>query len=217
MIDEELGLRAAMVRVARLASEQGLLCSSDGNLSARLGEARFLVTPSGCYKAAMEPGDLIVVDGGGKVLKGKPGARPSTEVLMHLEAYRQRPAVNAVLHAHPPYATALTLVEVPYPVDILPEVLIALGDVPTAPYATPGTPELAASIRELIRTHDSVLLSHHGSLNVGRTLDDTLIALERLEHAARTYCIARTLGPIVPLDAAELGRLRELGARLRAP
>jgi L-fuculose-phosphate aldolase len=107
---------------------------------------------------AMEPDDPIIVDRNGKILEGKPGLKPTSEVGMHLEAYRQRPNVNAVLHAHPPYATALTIAGIPFPTDLLPELLITLGDVPTAPYATPGTPALAESIQSLVRTHNTILL-----------------------------------------------------------
>ena len=135
---------------------------------------------------------------------------------MHLEAYRQRPDINAVLHAHPPYATALTIAGIPFPTNLLPEVLIALGDVPTVPYATPGTPALAESIRAPIQAHNTVLLSNHGSISVGRTLEEALIALERLEHTAYTYHLARELGDPIPLPDDELKRLREIGHRLRS-
>ena len=129
---------------------------------------------------------------------------------MHMGVYRQRPDIEAVLHAHPPYAVALTVAEIPFPVDLIPEVLLALGDVPTANYATPGTRDLALSIRTLVRDHDAMLLSHHGSLTVGKTLTETLIALERLEAAARAYYLANVLGTPVPLSDAELERLRAM-------
>lgn len=213
---QEIELRQEIIRVLRLTAGQGLICSSDGNISARLDRERLLITPSGRYKATLRPEELIIVDGEGHLLEGAPGLRPTAETRMHLEAYRQRPDVNAVLHAHPPYATALTLVGLPLPVDAIPEVLLVLGDVPTVPYATPGTAELGLSIREAIREHDALLLSHHGSLTVGATLEEALIALERVEHAAHTYALARALGALQPLPPAEVARLREAGRQLRA-
>lgn len=209
-------LRNEIVRVTRIVAEQGMVRSSDGNISVRLGEGRFLVTPSGLYKMRMEPENLIIVDEEGRLVQGKPGLRPTSEMLMHLEAYRQRPDIGAVLHAHPPYATALTIAGIPFPVDVIPETLLGLGEVPTAVYATPGTQDLAASIREPIRQHDTLLLSHHGSLTVGKTLEQALIALERMEHTARTYYLARMLGNVIPLPPEEVQRLAEIGARLRA-
>ena len=106
MVQSEYRLRQEIVRVTRIVANQGLVRSSDGNISIRLEADRFLVTPSGLYKMAMEPDDPIIVDSSGTVLVGKPGLRPTSEINMHLEAYRQRPDIQAVLHAHPPFATA---------------------------------------------------------------------------------------------------------------
>ena len=212
----EYQLRKEMIRVTRIVANQGLIRSSDGNLSVRLDESRFLMTPSGLYKMSMEPDDPIVVNEDGEVLVGKPGLKPTSEINMHLEAFRQRPDIKAVLHAHPPYATALTIAGLPFPTDYLPEVLIALGDVPVADYGTPGTPELAESIRRFIKDHNAVILSHHGSITVGKSLEEALIALERLEHAAYTYYLAHNLSTPVPLAEEDLKRLRDIGERIRS-
>jgi L-fuculose-phosphate aldolase len=131
-------------------------------------------------------------------------------MLMHLEAYRQRDDIGAVLHAHPPYSTALTIAGIPFPTEIVPEVLALLGEVPTAPYAPPGTHELTASIRDLIKHHDAILLSHHGSLTLGKTLEGALIRLERMELAAELFYLAHNLGRINPLPLEEIARLRSL-------
>jgi L-fuculose-phosphate aldolase len=208
-------LRLEIIRVMQLVTDQGLACSSDGNISVRLGENRYLITPSGLHKMSLREEDLVVIDGDGKVVEGKPGLRPTSEVPMHMEAFRQRPDANAVLHAHPPCATALTIAEIPFPMDLIPEALIGLGSVPVAPYATPGTEELAHSIRGLLQNTNSVLLSHHGSLTVGRTLEEALVALERMEHTARTYFLAKAAGEIHPLPPEKLIPLREIGDRLR--
>ncbi|MCP4142577.1 MAG: class II aldolase/adducin family protein [Chloroflexi bacterium] len=211
----EYQLRQEIIRVTRIVANQGLIRSSDGNLSVRLDENRILMTPSGLYKMSMEPDDPIVVNEQGEVLIGKPGLKPTSEINMHLEAFRQRPDINAVLHAHPPYATALTIAGLPFPTDYLPEVLIALGDVPVANYGTPGTPALAESIQKFIKDHNAIILSHHGSLTVGETLEEALIGLERLEHAAYTYSLAHNLSQPVPLSEEELTHLREVGERIR--
>ncbi len=206
----EYRLRQEIIRVTRIVANQGLIRSSDGNISVRLSGKRFLVTPSGLHKMSMEPDDPIIVNGEGEVLEGNPGLRPTSELMMHLEAYRQRPDIKAVLHAHPPYATALTIAGIPFPTDLLPEVILALGEVPTAPYATPGTERLAASIREPIKHHNTVLLGHHGSLSVGKTLEEALIALERMEHTAYTFYLARVFGEAIPLPSAELEILQDI-------
>jgi len=212
----EYQLRQEMIRVTRIVANQGLIRSSDGNLSVRLADTRFLMTPSGLYKMSMEPDDPIVVNQEGEVLIGKQGLKPTSEINMHLEAFRQRPDINAVLHAHPPYATALTIAGLPFPTDYLPEVLVALGDVPVAQYGTPGTLALVESIREHIKDHNAVILSHHGSITVGNNLEEALVALERLEHAAYTYYLAHNLSTPIPLPDKELNHLRDIGNRIRS-
>lgn len=214
MRKHEFELREEIVKVARILAESGLISSSDGNISVKLDEGRFLATPSGLYKRTMTADDIIVVDAEGGLVEGRPGLRPTSEIKMHIEVYRQRPDIEAVLHAHPPHAVALTVAEIPFPMDLIPEVLLALGDVPTAEYATPGTQDLAESIRSLVRDHNAILLSHHGSLTVGKTLTETLIALERLEAAARAYYLANALGTPVPLSDTELERLRAMRRRM---
>jgi L-fuculose-phosphate aldolase len=212
----EYQLRQEMIRVTRIVANQGLIRSSDGNLSVRLDETHFLMTPSGLYKMSMEPDDPIVVNQEGEILIGKPGLKSTSEINMHLEAYRQRPDINAVLHAHPPYATALTIAGLPFPTDYLPEVLIALGEVPVAQYGTPGTLALVESIRELIKDHNAVILSHHGSITVGNNLEEALVALERLEHAAYTYYLAQNLSTPIPLPDKELNHLRDISNQIRS-
>lgn len=215
---DETRAREEIVEIARIMAQQGLARSSDGNISVRLAPNRILITPRGLYKPKMAPDDLAIVDDEGALLEAKEGRRATSEMGLHLEAYRQRPDIQAVLHAHPPYCTALTIAGLPYPTDFMPEVRVMLGDVPVAPYARPGTPAVGESVRELIRTHNNVLLSHHGSVSVGRSLEETLIALERMEAAAYTYYLACVLGEPAPLPAEELAALAALRqAALRRP
>jgi L-fuculose-phosphate aldolase len=211
----EYQLRQEIIWVTRIVTEQGLVRSSDGNISARLDENRFLVTPSGLYKMAMATEDPVIVNWDGKVLKGKKNYIPTSELRMHLEIYRLRRDINAVLHAHPPHCIALTIDEIPFPTDLLPEVLLELGDVPTAPYARPGSKELALSIRDYILDNNAILLSHHGSINVGRTLEEALITLERLEHTARIYYLSKAMGELRTLSKEEVDDLRDRGKKAR--
>jgi len=213
--NNEKAARNEIIRVMRIVAGQGLIRSNDGNISIRLDDDHFLVTPSGMYKMTLKAADLIIVDWQNKVVKSRPGLQPTSEILMHLEAYRQRPDIRAALHAHPPYATALTIAGEAFPLNIIPEAAIALGTVPIAEYATQGTPALAASIREPIMQSNAILLSHHGSLTVGSILEEALIALERVEHIARTYFIAKSFGKIVPIPPDEMERLHAIGRRFR--
>ena len=198
-------LRRQLVTFGRRLFTQGLIVSSDGNLSARLGSKHVLVTPAGISKAILRPSSLLVVDLDGRV-RGQ-GGRPSSELAMHLEVYRRVPEARAVIHAHPPFATALTVAGLPFPRDILPEIAATLGDVPTTGLAMPGTPEDADAIRPFIVNHRAILLRQHGSLTYGASLDEACDHLERVEHAARVFWLARALGHVHRLPPELMARL----------
>jgi len=198
-------LRRQVVAFGRRLFAQGLIVSSDGNLSARLGSKHVLITPAGVSKASLRPSDLVVVD-----LDGRPrgrGRRPSSEMAMHLEVYRRVPTARAVIHAHPPFATALTVAGLPFPDDVLPETAATLGDVPVTGLAMPGTSEDADVIRQLIVDHRAILLRQHGSLTYGASLDEACDHLERVEHTARVFWLARTLGHVQRLPPDLMARL----------
>jgi L-fuculose-phosphate aldolase len=212
----ETDLRRAIVECGRLAYERGLLMSNDGNLSVRLDERRFLITPSGLCKGRLAPEDLLVMDLDGNVLQpaADPTLRPSGETAMHTEALRLRPDIRAVLHAHPPHAVALTVAGLPFRADVLSEVILGLGEVPITDFALPISEENARAIRPYIREHNAVLLRNHGSLTVGAHLDEALIHLERVEAVAQILLLAHTAGKVTPLPRAMLPRLRALRAQL---
>jgi L-fuculose-phosphate aldolase len=199
----QAALREAVVTCGRIAYERRLVASTDGNISIRVTDERLLITPAGMCKGRMEPEDLLLLDLEGRVLSGKGGYTPSSETPMHLEVYLQRPDVRAVIHAHPVFATTLTVAGFPFPNNVLPEVLLTLEKVPTTRYAMPSSHDDADAIRELIREHDALLLRQHGTLTVGTDLETALISLERIEHVAEVFWRAQMLGNVerIPLEA----------------
>ena len=207
----EAELRRALVECGRICYDRRLMTSNDGNLSVRLGEERVLITPSGACKGRMRIEDLLEIDMQGRALAKGRRPRPSSETPMHLEVYRQRSDVRAVIHAHPVFATALTVAGMDFPVDILPETLLLLGEVPVTTYASPASAEDAEAIRPLIADHRAILLRQHGSLTCGADLEEALQHLERLEHVAEVYWRARTFGHVERLSPEALDRLRTIG------
>ncbi len=205
-------MRQEIVRVCRMLHRKNYLAATDGNVSVRLGD-QVLVTPSGVHKGLMEADQVITVDLQGRVLRGV--GRPTSEIRMHLLAYELRPDVGAVVHAHLPYATACTLAGISLLEPILPEVVITLGGIPTAPYATPGSVAVPEAIRDFIREYDALLLSRHGAMTVGPDVSDAYNKMEKLEHTARVVLAARLQGPVEPLPAAEVETLRRLGEKYR--
>jgi len=205
----EADLRQEMVRVGRLIWERGYVAATDGNLSARLSADRLLVTPSGLSKGFLTADDLMVIDPDGSPVgrDARRGLRPSSEILMHLEAYRQRPDVRAVVHAHPPLATAFSIAGVTLARCVIPEVIVTLGAIPTAEYATPGTAEVPDSIRRAIRDCDAIVLAHHGSLTVGGSLWEAFMRLEKVEQTAQITLAAQQLGRVRTLTPEAVARL----------
>ncbi len=153
----------------------------------------------------MRPGDLVIADASGNKVSG--AGKVSSEFFTHLAAYEERPDITAVVHAHPPVATALTLAGVSMAEPILPELVMALGGVPVAAYATPGTGEGAEVVRAPLRQCDAIMLDRHGALTVGAGLMEAYFKMEKLEHAALTLYHARALGKAPPLDASQLERI----------
>ncbi|HOI95734.1 MAG TPA: class II aldolase/adducin family protein [Syntrophobacter fumaroxidans] len=193
---EETALRSELVEICRKLERKGLIASADGNVSCRVGADRLLITPSGKPKTDLEPRDLIGVNALGERVSGH--GRPSSEIHMHLAVYAQRSDVSAIVHAHPPLLTAMTLAGRPFAADVLPEVWLTVGRVPTAPYATPSTSEVPDSIAPFIADHQAILLERHGSLSFGRTLGEAYRRLEILEHAAHTLFYALLIGGCPP-------------------
>jgi len=196
-----------IVCICRMLHRKNYLAATDGNVSVRLGD-HLLVTPSGVNKGIMEAEQVLTVDLTGAVLAG--AGQPSSEIQMHLLAYRLRADINAVVHAHLPYATACTLAGIDLLEPILPEVVITLGGIPTAPYATPGTSEVPEAIQGYLREYDAILLARHGAMTVGRNVVDAYNKMEKLEHTARVVLAARLQGPLPPLSPAEVEKLHRL-------
>jgi len=208
----ETDLRLAIVECGRIAYERHLMTANDGNISIRMDDGLILITPSGISKGRLTTDDLLVIDIGGNVISAKADRKPSSETPMHLEVYKHREDVRAVLHAHPIFATTLTVADLEFPIDVLPEVLLTLGEVPVTAYATPASHEDAVVIRPFVKNHNAMLLRQHGSLTYGRNLDEALIHLERIEHVSEVYWRAKMLGVVkrVPLEAqSQLIALRE--------
>jgi L-fuculose-phosphate aldolase len=204
----ESSLRADIVEVGRRMYARGYTASNDGNISVRLDAARLLMTPKSVCKGFMTPDMMCITDLDGRKLQGD--RDPSSEALMHLEVYRQRPEINAVVHAHPPTATGFAVAGIPLDRAVLAEVLTTLGSVPIAEYATPSTSELPEAVRKYIKAHDGMLLANHGALTVGVDLFGAYYKMETIEHFAKISLVARMLGRENVLSREEVTRLQGL-------
>lgn len=182
----------AIVHVGRMLAQCGFHAALAGNISARAGEDRLVCTCAGADKGALDDADLVVCNLEGEVIQGT--ARPTSELLMHLAVYHARADVRAVIHAHPPTATAFAAASEPLDKLCLPEMLVWLGPIALVPYGTPGTPELTARLQPYLATHDAFLLENHGALAVGKTLRQAVQRMELIEQNARITLMVRQIG-----------------------
>ena len=203
-----------IVLCCRRLWQAGLLAGQDGNITVRYQPDRLLVTPrGGVPKADLVPEDLVEVDLEGGHLAGS--RKASTELDLHLRVYRAREDCGAVVHAHPPTATAFALAGEGIPANVLPEVAVLMGEVPVVPYATPGTPALGEALEPFLEGCEAVLLANHGAVTWGATLASARIRMESLEHAARILLAARSLGRVIRLTPDQMHDLEQLRGKLR--
>lgn len=194
--------------------KSGFIAGTDGNLSVRLGDKWMLTTPSGVHKGTLRPEQIVRCD-----LSGRPAPReegkPSSEIRMHLLVYGARPEVKAAVHAHPVNAVALSLVGMSLAECLLPEPALALGPIPTAPYATPTTEDVPGSIAGLLaQKFNALVLARHGTLTLGTTLEEAYLRLETVEHTARITVAARSIGATTALPPAEVARIERVARQL---
>jgi L-fuculose-phosphate aldolase len=207
--EHEGHLRDELIETGRRLYERGFISGTDGNISVRLGQDAMLTTPSGVHKGTMRPEQIVKCD-----LQGRPigeNGKPSSEIRMHVLVYQARPDVSAAVHAHPVHAVALSLVGVSLAECVLPEPALALGPIPTAPYATPTTEDVPVSIQQILASKfNALVLSRHGTLTLGQNLEEAYIRLETLEHSARITAVARSIGQTSPLPPEEVARIEQI-------
>jgi L-fuculose-phosphate aldolase len=201
-------IRADIVECGRRLWLRGFVASNDGNISVRLDDTRLITTPTAVSKGFMTPDMMVVTDLEGKKLAGERNA--SSELKMHLEVYRHRPDVRAVVHAHPPTATGFAVAGIALDRAVLAEVITTLGSIPIAEYATPSTEELPAAVRRYIKAHDGLLLANHGALAIGGDVYSAYYRMETIEHFATISLVARTLGREHLISRSEVERLQGL-------
>jgi L-fuculose-phosphate aldolase len=197
-----------MIDICHRLYAKGFVTATDGNVSVRLENGNFLTTRTSINKGIVATEDLVEVDKTGKPLIIN--HQPSTELPMHLYIYSQRPDVNAVVHAHPTYATGFATARQPLNECLFPEVIVGLGAIPLAEYATPSTEEVAQSLAPFVKNADAILLSNHGVVTYGKDLWDAYFKMEKVEHAAHIAFVARMLGGEKPLTTEQVAQLRKI-------
>jgi len=202
---KHINLREELVSCCRLMAAKGLVAGTEGNVSARDQDGTILMTPSGMNKGEIEPEMLVRLNLEGRVLEGE--FEPTSERLMHLEFYRQRPGVGGVAHGHPIFCTAFAAAQRPLPKNILPELIATIGEVVLVPYGRPSSSKLADAISAYCRKHNAFILQNHGATAVGKDVREAYHRLEVIEAYAKTVWVAESLGGVKPLPQSAIDDL----------
>jgi L-fuculose-phosphate aldolase len=205
-------LKKQICEIGRRVYEKGFVAANDGNISVRVGEDAFLVTPTGVSKGFLTPEMIIKVNGNGELLEGT--YKPTSEMKMHLRVYKERPDINAVVHVHPPYATAFAIAGIPMNQATMPELVVLLGTIPLAEYGTPSTEEVPEAVAKYVHDHQGVLLENHGALTWGKDLEHAYFLMESLEFCAKINWIAKQMNGDRELSKENVERLLELKAKM---
>lgn len=208
-------IKKEICEIGRRIYMNGFVAANDGNISVKINDNEYYCTPTGVSKGFMTPDMIIKVDGQGNKIEGT--LNPSSEFKMHLKVYQERPDVKAVVHAHPPIATAHAVCNIPLDTYIMPEAVIFLGTVPICEYGTPSTMEIPDSLMPYIQKHDAFLLKNHGALTVGNSLIKAYFNMESTEYFAKVSLFARQLGGAKQLDCEQINTLLELRKKFGAP
>ncbi|MCX7877134.1 MAG: class II aldolase/adducin family protein [Ignavibacteria bacterium] len=201
----EMGLRENLLKYSKLCYKNGFVKATDGNLSVRTKKNYILSTRSCICKGKITDSDIIKTDINGKLISGK--GNISTEIKLHLYVYRKRKDVNAVIHTHPKFATAFATAGIGLDKVVLPEIYLTFGKIPLAKYATPSTDEVVSSVSKLIERYNAVLLSNHGLVTFGKTLEEAFYFTEKVEQCAEIIFYARMLGGEKVLNKQQIGKL----------
>jgi L-fuculose-phosphate aldolase len=180
----ESSLRKSIVKACQALFHKNFVAATDGNVSARFGADRILVTPSGVSKGDVRERDILLCDFEGRKISGNGAV--SSEIQVHLAGYRARDTIRGIVHAHPPVATAITFagLEALLLEPIVPEVVSQIGPIPTVPYILPGSTKLSAAVEPALRQSDIVMLSRHGAVTVGGDPWAAYLRMEKLEYLA---------------------------------
>lgn len=183
--------KRTIIEIGQKMYDKGFVAANDGNISVRTGKNEFWTTPTLVSKGGLTEDMLVKMTLKGERLEGK--LKPSSEVKLHMRVYALNDAATCVVHAHPPYATAFAIANLPIKTRSYPEFMVNIGDVPVAKYSAPGSEGVARSIEPFVNTHNAVLLANHGAVAWADTAQMAWFRMESLEHYAKIMAIGASL------------------------
>lgn len=213
----EYEIKIQICEIGKRIYDRNMAAANDGNISVKLNDKEWLCTPTGVSKGFMTPDYICKVDAQGNIIHAVGNYRPSSEIKMHMRVYEKRSDVNAVVHAHPAFATSFAIAGIPLTQPIMPEAVIFLGCVPIVEYGTPSTMEIPDNIEKYLQHYDAVLLESHGALTWGHDLINAYHKMESLEFYAELLYRSKMLGGPKELSPAQVQKLYDVRRQFGIP
>jgi len=202
-------LRKEIIKAGMQLKEYGLITLTGGNVSGRdLESGLIAITPSGMEYSELVLEDIVIVDTDGNIVDGK--RKPSSDLLAHLQIYRAKKEINAIIHTHSSYASCFAVLNQSIPVVSTTMANEVGGEVPVAKYAPVGSEEMGKNVIEKIDSQQAVLLQNHGVLTFGKDVHHALVSAVMLEDAAKVCYLAKSIGEPIRLPEEEIKRANHL-------
>jgi len=201
-------IKQDICEIGRRLYNKGFAAANDGNITVRISDNEVLCTPTMHSKGFLKVEDICTIDMTGKQIAGI--KKRSSEALLHLEIYKQRPEIKSVVHCHPPHATAFAVAREPIPQCVLPEVEVFLGDVPITRYETPGGQAFADTVLPFVNKTNIIILANHGTVSFGVDVEQAYWWTEILDAYCRILMLSRQLGNVSYFNENEERELLDL-------
>ncbi|MBM3705814.1 MAG: class II aldolase/adducin family protein [Actinobacteria bacterium] len=204
-----------IIEICRRVYANGWVAANDGNISIKLDSNTVLCTPTGMSKGYLTTDELIKVDMEGNKIDGH--MEPSSEAKMHIDVYKNKPGINSVVHAHPPYATGFAVAGLPLDQCVMPEIIVGLGSIPLTKFGTPSTMEIPENVRPYLKEYNVFLLENHGALSVGSDVYQAYYRMESLELFAKISLFAKLAGKVQVLSEEDTKKVMEIRKQFNLP
>jgi len=200
-------LKQELIKYGRIAGKKNLTPGISGNISARF-EDKILITTSGSANSDLDENELVLIDFAGNLIEGL--KKPSSEKMLHVEYYRQRPDVNFIFHMHSPYLSTFAACNKALDEPLMPENIFYFGQIPLAEYGLPGSWDLVEKTAKYFKEYNVILMANHGAIAVGNSIRDAYFNLELAESYAQVVLQSQILGGAKPLSEKEVDEILSL-------
>lgn len=200
-------IKQEIIKYGKLAGEKNFTPGYSGNISARFGD-KILITSSGSANGYLSEDELVLMDFDGNLVEGS--KKPSSEKMLHVEFYKQRPDVNYIIHVHSPFLSTFACCHIPLDEPIMAENVFYFGQIPLAEYGLPSSMDLVEKTAKYFKDYDAVLMANHGFIVGDKTIKDAFLKLELAESYAQVVFNTKVLGNPVLFTKKQVDEINSL-------